>query len=112
MPSGFPNTAIFDSLVNIGQLHAISKVSGVTLRNITIQGDDVAVNIATRQEALTVISVSNDLGGKMNASKIIYRVDGSIDFLRTMYDTQTKVANKYMARAIASNIYFKPWSSP
>lgn len=68
----------------------------------------MAVNISTKSDALKVISVSNDLGGKMNAAKIIFRFDGSIDFLRTMYDTQKKTAFKYMARAIASNIYFKP----
>lgn len=48
----------------------------------------------------------------MNSAKIIYRTDGSLDFLRTFYDTNDKVANKYLARSLASNIYFKPWSSP
>lgn len=44
----------------------------------------------------------------MNAAKIIYRIDGSTDFLRTMYDTQQKIAYKFMARAILSNVHFKP----
>lgn len=74
------------------------------MQNVTVQGDDVAVNIATREQALKVISVSNDLGGKMNAAKIIYRRDGSTDFLRTFYDTRSKTAFKFMARAIASNV--------
>jgi hypothetical protein len=47
MPSGFPNTAIFDSLMNIGQLYAISKISGVIISNVTVQGDDVIANILT-----------------------------------------------------------------
>jgi hypothetical protein len=59
MPSGFPNTAIFDSLINIGQLNAISHLSGVPLHNLMVQGDDVAVNIDSYEGALRVVNVSN-----------------------------------------------------
>jgi len=62
------------------------------------------VNIATKQEALKIISISNDLGAKMNAAKVIYQENGSTDFLRTMYDTESKTAIKFMARAIASHV--------
>jgi hypothetical protein len=55
-----------------------------------------------------VISVSNDLGAKMNAAKIIYRADGTADFLRTLYDTKRKEARKFMARSLASLVFFKP----
>lgn len=48
----------------------------------------------------------------MNANKIIYCANGSVDFLRTFYDTTDKIARKYMARSLVSLIYFKPWSSP
>lgn len=74
------------------------------MTNILVQGDDVACNIQTKDDALKVVSVSNDLGAKMNASKVIYRSDGTTDFLRTLYDTQNKEAKKFMARAIASHV--------
>lgn len=77
-----------------------------------VQGDDVAVNIDTYESALRVVNTSDQLGGIMNPSKIIYRTDGSLDFLRTFYSTRDKVAHKYLARALASNLQFKPWSSP
>lgn len=111
MASGYPYTSIMDSAVNLAQLAAISFVSGVPLENTIVQGDDVATNIATREDALKVISISNALGGKMNAAKILYRNDGSVDFLRTMFETPDKTAFKFLARSLASAIYHKPWSS-
>lgn len=85
--SGLPFTSAMGSYINTAQLKAIEYVSGTRLHNITVQGDDVAVNIENKQLALKVISISNDLGAKMNASKVIYQENGSTDFLRTFYDT-------------------------
>lgn len=87
MSSGYPYTSIMDSAINLAQLGAISKVASVKLKNTIVQGDDVAVNIDTKSDALKIISISNALGGKMNASKILFRTDGSVDFLRTMFST-------------------------
>lgn len=102
--SGLPFTSAMGSYINVAQLCAIRKIANVDIANITVQGDDVACNILTADDALKTISVSDDLGAKMNASKVVYQTNGSTDFLRTFYDTESKTARKFMARAIASHV--------
>lgn len=70
--SGLPFTSAMGSMVNTAQLIAIANVSQVDIANITVQGDDVACNIETKDQAIRVVSVSDTLGAKMNAAKVIY----------------------------------------
>lgn len=110
MPSGLALTSIGDSMINQAQLYAISTVCGKQMRGTVVQGDDVLTVVQNQTDIKIIINCSNDLGAKMKPEKIsASRVRG--EFLRTMWDAEDKIAYGYLARAMASGRWMKPWNS-
>jgi hypothetical protein len=110
MLSGWKITSQFDSLINLQQMQYTTDILRQLIESARVLGDDVIMT-AEKIDTAAIVVAMNQQGLTQHPDKTITSTRYA-EFLRYLYDSQTRQVRAYPTRLVPSILFNKPWNNP